>query len=289
MEIGQDDPRDPTPSPSARHPESTWKKVFSQLSTPVLIAILGAVLGYYFQQRVWNKEKAVTTRQEDASRAFDVEQKVSEFIDTRWAAADKLGNLLKAQGSKKELEQAREEYNRWYDEWQRNLTKWAGQIAFYVDLPFKLPTGDRRAEIQAKINCLTYTLEPTSNEFITGEGDVAKIYSSSSSHLLQIIDHCHDLAKRDIEKAKIGEHSVEDFDIRRSHIWWLNNVLRCTLLERAAAIRSSVTQTSWLWMPQAPSKYDHEPDARDCAQDYREDNYRGLAAAPGRAAQTQSR
>ncbi len=81
----------PTPEDPA---ESSWSTLTRQLSTLAMTAIVGTAVGYYFQQRAWNNDKAVTKIQNDANAAFDVGQKVSEFIDARWAAADQLRDAL---------------------------------------------------------------------------------------------------------------------------------------------------------------------------------------------------
>ncbi len=283
---------DKTPSRGTpkRPAESFWNK---PLLAVVVTACIGSVVGYYFQLRAWNNENAVTKRQNDSDKAFAVGQKVSEFIDARWAAADQMKDaLLKSNANKEDWEHARDKYYRNYEDWQTNLTKWAAQIAFLVDSPFHMLVDDRRKEINP-IQCLTYTLDKSSG------------YDSlSASYLLQIIDHCHDLAKRGIENAQVDRHPVKvaqevcdsltralsetekqicAFYIRNSHIWWLNNVLRCTVLQRAVTIRNSSAQT-WKFMPEATLRYDLGQDARDeqgrnrCIKDYQDDNNRGANA-----------
>ncbi len=280
--------------PAGEHPnESSMGALTRQLSTLALTAIVGTAVGYYFQQRTWNNDKATTKIQSDANTAFDVGQKVSEFIDVRWAAGDQFRDALQPRASKEEWDYARNKYSNAFEDWQSNLAKWAGQIAFHVDSPFRLPTDDKRKEI-ASITCLTYTLNFKS--------DNNEIDYRSASHLLQIIDHCHDLAKNDLEGANADKRQVKapplcdktaqqklsdsekrlcDFATRQSHIWWLNNVLRCTILRRAVSIRDDVAKTFWerYVMPHAPSKYflpsdelnprpqDH-PEQASCVWDY---------------------
>jgi hypothetical protein len=301
----QDDPDDfdvasnetPSYAAPARPVEPFWKKLFKLVSALGVTGILGTAVGAYFQQRAWNNEKAVTKRQDDATKAFDVEQKVSKFIDTRWAAADQIGRAIQSHAIKEEWQHARDNYYKNFEEWQSNITKWAGQIAFRVDTPFKRKTDDRRREISDSIQCLTYTLA------VKLDKDNSPIIDSqSASHLLQIIDHCHDLAKSDIEQAAADKHSVKapascdvvtlseiekhicDFNTRKSHIWWLNNVLRCTILQRAVTMRDDVAKTLWekYFMPQAPSNYDLTRDASDCVRDYHDDDRFGSAATSGR-------
>jgi hypothetical protein len=290
--------------PAAEHPtESPWSALTRQLGTLAMTAIFGTAVGYYFQQRAWNNDKAVTQIQNDANTAFDVGQKVSEFIDVRWATADQLRDALKPRASREEWDYSRNKYSKNFEEWQSNLAKWAGQIAFHVDTPFRLPTDDKRKEI-ASITCLTYTLNFKS--------DNNEIDYRSASHLLQIIDHCHDLAKNDVEGADADKHPVKapiscektakkgsdpekhlcDFATRQSHIWWLNNVLRCTILQRAVSIRDNVAKTFWdrYIMPHAPSKYSLSsdelnprpqgpPDEDSCVWDYYNNDRYGYEAA----------
>jgi hypothetical protein len=158
-----------------------------------------------------------------------------------------------------------------------------------------MPTDDQRKAISA-IECLTYTLD-----FKLGNGD--NIDPRSASHLLQIIDHCHDLAKQDLEKidANINrakavasgekaahtlsetEKHISNFATRISHIWWLNNVLRCTIFQRAVTIRDSGAKSiREFFMPQVPSKYTLAQDAPDCARDYHDNDHFGFAATSGK-------
>lgn len=278
--------------------ESFWKRLFKLLSVLGVSGILGSAVGAYFQQRAWNNEKAVTKRHDDATKAFDVEQKVSVFIDSRWAAADQIGRAIQSHASKEEWQRARDEYYNKFEEWQSNLTKWAAQLAFRIDTPFKRKTDDRRREINNSIQCLTYTLD-----IKLDKENSPIIDSQSASHLLQIIDHCHDLAKSDIEQATADKNPVKapascdgvtlskvekhicDFATRKSHIWWLNNVLRCTILQRAVTMRDDVAKTFWekYIMPKAPSNYDLMQDASDdCVRDYHDDERFGSAGTSGR-------
>jgi hypothetical protein len=301
--IERDDPRELEASretPSRAGPEHAaepfWKKAMNLLSVLGVTGIVGTVVGAYFQERAWNNDKAIAKRQDDASTAFDVEQKVSEFIDNRWAAADQVRAVLQSSAGEEEWKRARDKYSENFGEWQSNLAKWAGQIAFHVDSPFRMPTDDKRKEISA-IKCLTYTLD-----FKLDSG--ANIDSRSASHLLQIIDHCHDLAKQDIEKINANKRGVKavascekatrtlsetetdicNFATRISHVWWLNNVLRCTILQRAVIIRDSGANSIWekIVMPQAPSKYDLAQDAPDCVRDYHDNDRFGSAATSGK-------
>jgi hypothetical protein len=179
--------------------------------------------------------------------------------------------------SKEEWERAWGEYRKNFEDGQ--LNKFAGQIAFFVDDPFKRKTDDKRKEIYNNIDCLTYTLEPTAQNTIDPQ---------SATHLLQIIDHCHDLTKQDMERASAEKHppascveneqNVCRFHWRKTQIWWLNKVLRCTIFERAVAICNDVAKTTWGVMPHVPSAYDMPQDAPDCIRDYHDDSHAGVRA-----------
>src|SRR5262245_32618263 len=183
-----------------------WKKATNLLSVLGVTGIIGTVAGAYFQERAWKNDKAVTKRQDDATTAFDVEQKVSEFLDKRWAAADQIKaalqpKTLQSKAGEKEWRRARNKYSENFEEWQSNFARWAGQIAFHVDSPFQMPTDDQRKAI-SEIECLTYTLDSRLD-------NGGNIDPRSASHLLQIIDHCHDLAKQNLEKIDANMDRVK--------------------------------------------------------------------------------
>ena len=289
----QDDPGESglaakeTPAGGAPEPAAPpFRKKFVELMSAFLAVlgatgVVGSMVGAYFQQRAWNNEKAITKRQDDAAKVFELEQKVSEFVDKWWAAADKLEYATHSHANKEEWERAWNDYRKTFEDGQ--LNKWAGQIAFFVDEPFKRKTDDKRKEINDKIDCLSYTLELTQDN---------NIDSQSASHLLQIIEHCHDLARQDIEKASAdkhppascveGEQNICHFHRRKAQIWWLNKVVRCTIFERAVAIRNEVAQTTWSFMPQVPANYELPQDAHDCVRDYRDDTHVGSGAKSGK-------
>jgi hypothetical protein len=130
-------------TPSRAAPESGgWS--FLKSAAKVLTTLLGAgvvttLLGAYLQQRSWGNDKVVTKIQDDSDKAFDVEQSVGEFIDARWAAADHLHDALKTAAGEEDWKHAVDKYCANYEDWQLNLTKWAGQIAFHIDIPFGIP------------------------------------------------------------------------------------------------------------------------------------------------------
>jgi hypothetical protein len=272
--------------------EERWKRLLHFLWVGATVIFL-PLLGYFFQERNWSNDNAASKRQNDTKSAFQVEQDVSQFIDERWAATDLVEDALKPGVPETQLKHAKEKYYTNFELWQTHLTRWAGQIAFLIDRPFDLPIDDKRAEINKNMDCLSFTLK-----FTSIGGRKFSIDHRSASHILQIIDHCHDLAKQDLESIGDGRrsrqsatpedtaqganganHALGRFHDRRAHIWWLNNVLRCTILRRATTIRESGDQPSWeqYIMPQATLKYAPEALADDlCIRDYMKDENYGM-------------
>ena len=290
-------------TPSRAAPESgVWsflKSAAKFLSTLGLAGVLTTLLAAHLQQRSWSNDKVVTKIQTDSSNAFGVEQNVGEFIDARWAAADHLHDAFKTAAGEEDWKRAVDKYYTNYEGWQLNLTKLAGQIAFHIDIPFGIPWRDERKEIWS-VDCLKYTLD-------FGSDDKREIDPRSASHILQIIDHCHDLAKGNIERANAHKHRIQvrdevcgsaprslslpekemcEFYTRIAHVWWLNNVLRCTLLQRAVSIRNGNANSSeWLSTPKIQSTYqagDTPDDYNYCISSYRDDSTVGRNPTAGR-------
>jgi hypothetical protein len=319
-EIGRGDPNDveaasketpPSAAPTSPR-ESSLTSVLHQLGWLTATGIVGALIGYCFQQRAWNNERAVAKIQKDTDAAFGVGQKASEFIDARWAAAEQVRAALQSHASEKELEQARDRYFKNVEVSLPNVAKLQGEIAFHVDAPFERPVGDIRKEIY-KINCLSFTLDP-----MFDKDKNLRVDPQAGSHLLQIIDHCHGLVKDDVAAVIAAKYPVKPYapcnkgrfaqapngieervchiKVRTSHIWWLNNVLRCTILRRAMAIRdtgirdtaicgaSLLEKLNCFWekyvIARPPSKYELTQDEIDlCVKDYREDRAYGSASS----------
>jgi hypothetical protein len=287
-----------TPAVPEQQVHFAWKEL---LSAVVATGILGALATGYFQQRTWNNQKAVDKIQIDANKAFELEQNLSDFMDERHAATQEVGEAIQSQ-ARKEWESPLKQFKN--ESYARRGNNLEGQVAFFIDSPFKQQTDDKRREISKNIDCLSYALESASDN---------NIDTQSAKHLLQIVQNCYALAEGDIDAAASNkpasagepphpscpdrsgksaeqasseepllewEKNMCNFKTRMNHIFWLNHVLRCTIFEKAVSIRDHVVESSWYFMPQIPSIYHLRRGADDCIRDYRQNDYFGLAANP---------
>ena len=102
---------------------------------------------------------------------------------------------------------------------------------------------------------------------------------NSAHTVLKVIDHCHDLVKAniyDLDKTAVDQASrkkvIGESYLRLSHIYHINDVLRCMILERAIAMRRSLDAElgwadkaiAWLEMQDAGLREHAQKLKQDC-------------------------
>jgi hypothetical protein len=140
-------------------------------------------------------------------------------------------------------------------------------VQFNVDRPFGIDSK--------RIPKILWTLQCKAIPFGSEAGGA--VDPDSAHIILKVIDHCHGLVRTniyDLDKTSIDQTSrkrlIDDSYLRLSHIYHINDALRCVILERAIAMRRSLDTElgSFFWT--GPQKYNIPTKEGDCVGRYRE-------------------
>jgi hypothetical protein len=245
--------KDTSSGPTGNSGKSFW-------SSLIPLVLSTGILGALFQQMQWSYQNAVTTKDQDATKLLDVEKTLSELIESRYFMTKSLLDELKRNQKSSDLMSEEKEFEESERKWLDNEPNLRGEIEYYVDAPSGKSTGSKRAVIQEKNpECTAFAFPKDQN-----------LDPSSASDVLQVSTHCQELVVSDIRQAfeaKKGARAAPvDFKVnetRLDHLWWINDMLRCIVVQRAIDVRSS--SPSWFL---AGKSLGSSSGKRNCLRDY---------------------
>lgn len=228
------------PADSNGNGEKMRDKVFALLLPFLLTGVIGTMVGAWFQQRGWAWQNRVAQVEKDTSSTLDALHAVSELLDKRWSATlQMLQAVQDTTTSGDSRAAAAEAFRSVNHDWEVAFANIDSAIQFNVDRPFfaeRKPTPDTLWELQC--------------ESFPFAGEAAGGVDPGSTHvILKVIDHCHNLLRQGIEQ--IGGTSngttarkalVRQAQVRLEHLYHMNDVLRCVILERAVSMRGSLDE-----------------------------------------------
>ena len=193
-------------------------------------------------------------------------QSASDLLNRRWSAAFQMVQAIENPAAT-DVSKATDNFLSVNRDWELGYADADVKVQFNVDRPFG---------IEAKLPDALWNLPCTAFPFGT-EGKET-VEPGSAHIILNVIDHCHDAVKDAISKAnKTSDHTprkklIDDAHLVLSHIYYINDALRCVILERAIAMRRSFdTRLGWssfFWI--GPQKYKVPAKEGDCFSRYRE-------------------
>jgi hypothetical protein len=166
---------------------------------------------------------------------------LNTIIDEKWISAYQMDDAIKTRKEGDELKAATNRFYAANKEWERLHQQLASTLRLDVDSQFGIDVDTTPALINT--DCLTYTLN-------SQEPDRAAPLSVNA--LLEISYNCHNIIKGEIDQrlqARADNDSkwpaataepdpgADPGRTRLSHIWWVNKVLQCLMLERALELR----------------------------------------------------
>jgi hypothetical protein len=261
-----------------------WRAFFEALSTPWILAILGAVLGAFFQERNWRYQNSIEAIKADTKNALDTGPKLTGLTNERYSATMQTVKNLREDAAAPPGLATRERLSASRKEWEVRFTDLLSQMKFYLDAPFDIK-DENRLKQAADVDCSKYTLAS-----LPQKRDTAR--PISASYLLAVLNHCYaDIddkldhvkpAKTDPDR-KQRDDLVDGANLRLQHLWHVNAVLRCVIDGRTLQIRG--TQNKPFSLATLFSGYDLQasydvPEGEDeCLRDYRDDPALGRAAS----------
>ncbi|MET0217980.1 MAG: hypothetical protein ABW205_08665 [Burkholderiales bacterium] len=244
-------------------------RFFAMLLPFLLTGVIGTMVGAWFQQRGWAWQNRVAQVEKDTGSALDALHSVSELLDKRWSATLQMLQTVQDTTASGDSKAAAEDTFRSVNhDWEMAFANIDSAIQFNVDRPFFSETKST-PETLWKLQCESFAFG----------GEVAGGVSPESAHvILKVIDHCHDVLRQSIEQ--IGKASndaaarkalIRQAQVRLEHIYHINDVLRCVILERAVSMRSSLDEEFHVGslFQIGTRRYSVPPRERQCVERYR--------------------
>lgn len=267
-------------SPPAEGPTAKSERLRETLITTligfILTGVIGTMVATWFQQRGWAWQNAVAQVEKDTTSVLASLQSVSGLLDKRWSATFQMVQTIQNANAGDMSRAARDGFLAINHEWEVDYANVDAAAQFNVDRPFGIDAN----RVPNTLWALQCTAFPFGNEA------AGAVEPNSADIVLKVIDHCYDLVKTnisDLDKAAVDQASrkklIEESYLRLSHIYHINDVLRCIILERAIAMRRSLDAElgwgSFLWI--GPQKY-HVPAKEGacvaCYREWSEENFR---------------
>jgi hypothetical protein len=249
--------------------EGLREKLITTLMGFILTGVIGTMVATWFQQRGWAWQNAVARVEKDTTSALASLQSASDLLDKRWSATFQMLQTIQNAKAGDVSKAATDSFLAVNHEWELGYAKVDAAVQFDVDRPFGI-NANRVPNTLWKLQCVTF---PFGNE--AG----GAVEPNAAHTVLKVIDHCHDLVKTnidDVDKASADQTSrkklIDESYLRLSHIYHINDVLRCMILERAITMRRSLDAElgwgSFFWI--GPQKYRVPSKEGECVARYRE-------------------
>ena len=199
--------------------------------------LLGTVISTYFQGRSWDYQNGAAKIEKDAAAIVTVLEGLNKIVDEKWISTYEMDDAIKTRKEGDKLKAAIDRFYAANKDWERQHQELASRMQLDVDSQFGIGGAATAAPIDS--DCTTYPL---------GKQQPSGSDPLSVGALLELSYHCHNIIKGKIDQqlqARDGDNSqwpatTEEPDpgrLRLSHIWWINKVLQCLMLERALELR----------------------------------------------------
>jgi hypothetical protein len=202
--------------------------------------ILGTVISTYFQGRSWDYQNGASKIEKDAAAVVSALDSLNKIVDEKWISTYEMDDAIKTRREGDKLKAARDRFYAANKDWERQHQMLASALQLDVDSQFGIDGAKAAALINT--DCTAYTLGPQH-----GSEPV------SVRALLEIAYNCHNIVKGKIDEqlqARDDNHSQwlaattepDPGRVRLSHVWWVNKVLQCVMLDRVLELRHKAPQ-----------------------------------------------
>jgi hypothetical protein len=266
----------------------SWtKRILGSIGGLVLATgVLGTAISAYFQERSWTYQKHADKIDKDAAAAMAALDSLNKIVDEKFLSTYGLDDAIKNRVEGDKLNEAVKRFDAADKLWEQQHQALASTLEIVIDSQFGVDDLDAAARAKA-VDCRHYTLngmQPTGGEALPVRA------------LLEITYTCETKLKQSIE-SQLRAHdenggvwpaataAPDPGRLMLGHVWRVNNVLQCMMVQRAVEIRNQPLQTSILpfaqpstAVPYAASQADRAREER-CVEPYRNDPAFGVASA----------
>ncbi len=266
----------------------TWtKRILGSIGGLVLATgVLGTAISSYFQERSWTYQKRADKIEKDSAAAMAALDSLNKIVDEKFLSTYGLDDAIKNRAEGDKLNEAVKRFYAADKLWEQQHQALASTLEIVIDSQFGL--DDLAAAGRAKaVDCKHYTLEG-----LQPNGAAALPVRA----LLEVAFACHTKLKQSIEsqlRARDDNGSVwpattvepDPGRLMLGHVWRVNNVLQCMMVQRAVEIRNQPLGTSILPFAQPSTAVPYDASASDrvreerCVEPYRSDPAFGIASA----------
>jgi hypothetical protein len=264
--------------------QSWTNRVVGALGGVILASgVLGTVISFYFQGRSWEYQTRSAKIEKDSAAVLAALEGVDKLIDEKWLSTYELNDAIKTKVEGEKLDAAARRFYAANKDWELRHNILASNLRIAVDSQFGV--DDRNLNVSA-IDCRTYTLkalQPNGTDPLP------------VGALLEIAYNCHNAIKGKIDdqlRAREQNNSAwpatvaepDPGGVALSHIWWVDKVLQCMMVERALELRQQSPQVPLLPIttgqdPHAYTTSDNERAREEqCVAPYKSDPVLGLAS-----------
>ncbi|MGO9672678.1 MAG: hypothetical protein ACLPSF_00640 [Methylocella sp.] len=268
----QNDPKDAPNATPDRTPrgESLRDKVGAAVLGFMLTGVIGTMVATWFQQRGWAWQNRVMQVEKDTASALDSLRSASDLLDKRWSATFQMVQAIQNAREGGESTAAKNGFLAVNNEWELQYANVDAGVEFNIDRPFGVDASRMPDSLWA-FQCNAFPFG--------GEQGVAALDPGSAHTILTVINHCQDLVRTDInslgktpdDQTALKRILAESY-FRLSHIYYIDDALRCVILERAVAMRRSLdAELSWgSFFHAARKAYEIPVKEHECIAGYRE-------------------
>jgi hypothetical protein len=272
------------PSAAPSHTQSWTNRVVGAIGGVILASgFLGTVISFYFQGRSWQYQTGTATIEKDSAAVLTALESLDKLIDEKWLSTYGMNDAIKTRTEGDKLDAAVKRFYAANKNWELQHNILASTLKIAVDSQFGI--DDQKLNVSS-IDCQTYTLkglQPHGSDPL------------SVGVLLEIAYNCHNNIKGKIDeqlRARDQNNSVwpataaapDPGGLAVSHIWWVDKVLQCMMVERALEVRQQSPQVPILPIAAGEDSHAYATNERErareeqCVEPYKNDPTLGLAS-----------
>jgi hypothetical protein len=245
--------------------------------------VIGTVISFYFQGRSWQYQTGTATIEKDSAAVLTALENLDKLIDEKWLSTYGMNDAIKTKIEGVTLDAA---VKRFYDAnsaWELQHNILASTLKIAVDSQFGI---DDQSLNVSSIDCQTYTLQGLQPH---GSDPL------SVGVLLEIAYNCHNTIKGKIDdqlRAREQNKAIwpattaapDPAGLALSHIWWVDKVLQCMMVERALELRQQSPRVPILPIARGQNPHAYTTNGRErareeeCVEPYKNDPTLGLAS-----------
>jgi hypothetical protein len=245
--------------------------------------VVGTAISFYLQGRSWEYQTRSAKIEKDSAAVLSALEGLDKLIDEKWLSTYELNDAIKTRLDGAKLDAAITRFYAANKEWELRHNILASNLRIAVDSQFGI---DDRSLSASAVDCRSYTLkelQPTGSDPLP------------VGALLEISYNCHNAIKSRIdEQLRAREQNksawpatVAEPDpggVALSHIWWVDKVLQCMMVERALELRQQSPQVPILSIGGSEDSHPYAASERErarleqCVAPYKNDPALGLAS-----------